>query len=119
MLFAVPVESGEAAPQSKLKEEQLDSFEAEPHIPSPITLSAFMDHTAAPSPSPPVERASPPSSSLPLMPVAIKQEPQSPVYVSSEPDAVDNITHLAHSTTAELQVAPAAAALPGSIIKCM
>lgn len=117
-MFVVPVGSEEAAPQSKLKEEQLDSFEAETRIPSSIMLSTVMDTTAAPSPSPPVERASPPSSSLPLMPVAIKQEPQSPVF-SLELDAVDDMTHLAHSTTAELQVAPAASSPPGSIIKCM
>lgn len=103
--------SMEEAPQVKLKEEKLDSLEAEPHVPSSITLFSVTDTAAVPSPSPPAERASPPSSSLPFMPVVIKQEPQSPVHVSSEPDPVDNITHCAHSTTPELPVS-----LPGNLM---
>ncbi|XP_045918182.1 zinc finger protein 106 isoform X2 [Micropterus dolomieu] len=104
--------SMEETPQVKLKEEKMDSVEAEPHVPFSTTLSSVTDTAAAPSPSPVAERASPPSSSLSFMPVTIKQEPQSPVHVSSEPDPVDNITHFAHSTTPELPPAPAAASLP-------
>lgn len=118
LLCDFPIGSREEAPQVKLKEEKINSVEAEPHIPSSITLSSVMDTAAAPSPSLPAECASPPSSSLPFMPVAIKQEPQSPVHVSSELDPVDDITHFAHSTTPELQAAPAAAASPpGNIIQ--
>lgn len=104
----------EGVPQVKLKEEKMDSVEAEPHMPSSMLLSSVTTDTAAahsPS-SPPAERASPPSSSLPFMPIVIKQEPQSPVHVSSEPEPVDIITHCAHSTTPELPVAPAAASSP-------
>ncbi|KAI3367113.1 hypothetical protein L3Q82_008178 [Scortum barcoo] len=97
------------APQVKLKEEKLDSVEAESHIASLVTLSSVTGTAAAPCPGPPAERASPPSSSLPFMPIAIKQEPQSPVHMSSELDPVDNITHCAHSTTPELPDAPPAA----------
>ncbi|XP_031166138.2 zinc finger protein 106 [Sander lucioperca] len=100
----------EEAPQVKLKEEKMDSVDAEPHMPSSILLSS--DSAAPPSPGPPAERASPPSSSLPFMPLVIKQEPLSPVHVSSELDPVDNITHCAHSTTPELPGAPAAASPP-------
>ncbi|KAA8579221.1 hypothetical protein FQN60_007162 [Etheostoma spectabile] len=100
----------EEAPQVKLKEEKMDSVEAEPHMPSSTLISS--DSAAPPSPGPPAERASPPSSSLPFMPLVIKQEPLSPVHVSSELDPVDNITHCAHSTTPEQPVAPAAASPP-------
>lgn len=96
----------EEAPQVKLKEEKIDLVEAEPLMPSSIILSSASDTAAPPSPGPPAERASPPSSSLPFMPVVIKQEPQSPVHVSSEMDPADNITHCAHSTTLELPVSP-------------
>ncbi|KAM9341415.1 zinc finger protein 106 [Symphorus nematophorus] len=106
-------------PQIKLKEEKMDSVEAEPLIPSSITFSPITDTAAAaPSLSPPAERASsaerasPPSSSLPFMPVVVKQEPQSPVHVSSELDPVDDTTHFAHSTTPELPVATAATSPP-------
>ncbi|XP_076604921.1 zinc finger protein 106 [Chaetodon auriga] len=104
--------SREEAPQVKLKEEKMDSVEAEPNIPSSVTFSSVTDAAAAHSPSPRAERASPPSSSLPFTPAVIKQEPQSPVHVSSELDSMDNITHFAHSTTPELLVAPAAASPP-------
>ncbi|KAM6969264.1 zinc finger protein 106 [Tautogolabrus adspersus] len=103
------------APQVKLKEERGDPIEAEPQRPPCLTLPSVTDPVgaaAAPSPGPPAERASPPSSSLPLQPVIIKQEPQSPVYVSSYHDAVENISLCAHSTTPELPVAPAAAPPP-------
>lgn len=103
--------SMQEAPQVQLKEEKLDSVEAEPHMASSITLSSVTGTAAAPSPGPPAERASPPSSSLPFMPVVIKQEPQSPVHVSSEMDPVD----CAHSTTSELPVTHAAASPPGNI----
>ncbi|XP_031703421.1 zinc finger protein 106 [Anarrhichthys ocellatus] len=97
----------EEAPHVKLKEEKMDSVDAEPRVPSSMLPPSVA--AAAPSPGPP---ASPPSSSLPFVPVVIKQEPQSPVYVSSESDPVDNITHCTHSTTPELHAAPAAASSP-------
>lgn len=102
-------------PLVKLKEEKINLLEAEPHVPASISLPAVRDATpaaAASSPGPRADCASPRSPSLPFMPVVIKQEPQSPVHVSSEPDAVENTTHFAHSTTPELPVAPAAAASP-------
>ncbi|XP_054470087.1 zinc finger protein 106 isoform X2 [Anoplopoma fimbria] len=102
----------EEAPQIKLKEEKMDSVEAEPHLPSSMLLPSVAVTAAAPSLSLPAEPASPPSSSLPSMPVLIKQEPQSPVHVSSEPDPVDIMTHCAHSTTPELSAALAAASSP-------
>ncbi|XP_071353627.1 zinc finger protein 106 [Trachinotus anak] len=110
--------SMEVTPQLKLKEEKMDFIETDPHVPSSVTLSSVMDAAAAgaPSPSPLIQRASPPSSSLPFMPVVIKQEPQSPVHVSSELDPLDTITHCAHSTTPELRVAPAAASPPDSAL---
>lgn len=112
------------APPFKLKEEKMDTVEAESYMPSSVLLSPVTD-TAVPaaaalSPGLPAERASPPSppsSSLPFMPIVIKQEPQSPVHVSSEMDPVDSITHCAHSTTPELPAAPAAASPPGNIIQ--
>lgn len=111
------------APQVKLKEEKMDSVEAEPHVPSSIRFSSAVEgpqqRPAAPCPSPLAERASRPSSSFPLIPVAIKQEPQSPVHLSLELDPVDDVPHLAHSTTPELQFAPAAAAPPGNFIHCV
>ncbi|KAM4542081.1 zinc finger protein 106 [Odontesthes bonariensis] len=73
----------EEAPQLKLKEEKTDSFETEPRVPSSVTCPSVMD-TAVPSPNHAAECASPPSSSLPFVPVVIKEEPQSPVHVSSD-----------------------------------
>ncbi|XP_072221969.1 zinc finger protein 106 [Leuresthes tenuis] len=105
----------EEAPQLKLKEEKMDSFETEPRVPSSVTCPSVMD-TAIPSPNHATECASTSSSSLPFMPVVIKEEPQSPVHVSSEVDAVDSITHCAHSTTPELPVA-AVTASPGPVLK--
>lgn len=102
----------EVAPLLKLKEEKMDSVEAEPYM-----LSSFSDTAAALSPTQTAQRASPPSSSLPFMPVVIKQEPQSPVHVSSELDPVENTTYCAHSTTPELPEAPVAASLPGNITR--
>ncbi|XP_023252104.1 zinc finger protein 106 [Seriola lalandi dorsalis] len=104
--------SMEEAPQLKLKEERMDFIDTDPHLSSSVTLSSVTDSAVfggSPSPGPPAHRASPPSSSLPFLPVVIKQEPQSPVHVSSELDPLDSITHCAHSTTPELPVAPAAA----------
>ncbi|XP_047193569.1 zinc finger protein 106 [Scophthalmus maximus] len=99
--------SMEEAPQVKLKEEKMDSVATDAHLASSALLSPFTA-AAASCPGPPAQRASPPSPSLPFTSVVVKQEPQSPVHVSSEPDAVDD-THCAHSTTPELPVAPAAA----------
>ncbi|XP_040056007.2 zinc finger protein 106 [Gasterosteus aculeatus] len=122
----------EEAPRLKVKEEEMESAEAEPPAPSSVPLSSVAhtpadapadtaadapadtpadtpSHTpAVPSRRPPAEPASPPSppsppfSILPFLPLVIKQEPQSPVHAGSEPDPVDNKTHSAHSTTPEL-----------------
>lgn len=104
----------EEAPQIKLKEEKMDTFETEAHVPSSVTLSSLVE-TAVHSPNRAAECGSPPSSSLPLMSVAIKQEPLSPVHISSEPDLADALTNCAHSTTPELPVTPARASSPGDI----
>lgn len=128
MFFVVFIYTGsvEETPQIKLKEEKMNLFDREPHIPpfAPSSFSSVMDTAAAaaaasssPTCSPPAQRASPPSSSLSFMPVIIKEEPQSPVHVSSEMDPGDNITHFAHSTTPELPVAAAAASPPGDVIR--
>ncbi|XP_031592868.1 zinc finger protein 106 [Oreochromis aureus] len=101
----------EEAPQIKLKEEKMDTFETEAHVPSSVTLSSLVE-TAVHSPNRAAECGSPPSSSLPLMSVAIKQEPLSPVHISSEPDLADALTNCAHSTTPELPVTPARASSP-------
>ncbi|TKS87161.1 Zinc finger protein 106 [Collichthys lucidus] len=107
------IEDSGGRASGQTKEEKMDSVEAEPCVPSSV-----MDSPAAdPSPGPPAERASPPSSSLPFTPVVIKQEPQSPVHVSSEHDPADDITHCAHSTTPELPVASAAASPSGNITR--
>lgn len=100
----------EETPQVKLKEERLDSVEAEPHASAPSPSVAVCTLTDS-APGPPAERASPPSSSLAFTPVVIKQEPQSPVHVSSEPQPEDNC---AHSTTPELLAAPPAASPTGA-----
>ncbi|CAK6965745.1 LOW QUALITY PROTEIN: zinc finger protein 106 [Scomber scombrus] len=101
----------EVAPLLKLKEEKMDAVESESYMPSSVT-----DTAAGLSPTQTAQRASPPSSSLPFMPVVIKQEPQSPVHVSSELDPVENTTYCAHSTTLELPVAPVAASPPDPIL---
>ncbi|XP_041827706.1 zinc finger protein 106 [Melanotaenia boesemani] len=96
----------EEAPLVKLKEEKIDSFVTDLHMPSSVTCPSVLD-TAVCSPNHAAECASPPSSSLPSMPVFVKEEPQSPVHISSELDAVDSITHCPHRTTPELPVAHA------------
>lgn len=111
-------------PQAKLKEEKMDSGEAELHIASSFSVCSIMDAAAAspaavPSPNPPAVPASPPSSRLPSTPVVIKQEPPSPVHVSSEPDPVDDLTHFAHSTTPELKPSCAAAPPPGTVTQSL
>ncbi|XP_029349345.1 zinc finger protein 106 [Echeneis naucrates] len=103
----------EEAPAVKPKEEKMDFTDTDPHLPSTFVPSSVRDVDAA-SPGPLAPRASPPPSSLPLTPAVIKQEPQSPVHISSEVDAMDNVTHCPHSTTPELPVAPAAASLTDS-----
>ncbi|KAM8916103.1 zinc finger protein 106 [Spinachia spinachia] len=90
----------EEAPRLKVKEEKMDSAEAEPQAASSVPLS---------SAAPPAEPASPPSpasSILPFLPLVIKQEPQSPGHVGSQPDPVDHKTHSAHSTTPPASSAP-------------
>ncbi|XP_034530889.1 zinc finger protein 106 [Notolabrus celidotus] len=97
------------APKVTLKEERMDPVQAVPSLPtcaSPLSVTDPAVAAGTQSPGPPAERASPPSSSWP---VVIKQEPQSPVHVSSDPDPVEHISLCAHSTTPELPVAPAAA----------
>ncbi|XP_029937925.1 zinc finger protein 106 isoform X2 [Myripristis murdjan] len=95
----------ENIPQVKVKEEKMDSFDFEAHMAS--ALSSVTD-TALPSPCSAAQCASPPSSTLPFMPVVIKQEPLSPARVSTEPDPAENTFPWAHSTTPELPVPPAA-----------
>lgn len=107
----------EEAPQIKLKEEKID---AELHIPSfiPSSISTVTDTAAAaPRPSSPVHCAAPPTSSLPIMPVVIKQEPTSPIHVSCEVESEENSNHFTYSTIPEKSVAAAAASLPGNEIR--
>ncbi|XP_017269259.1 zinc finger protein 106 isoform X2 [Kryptolebias marmoratus] len=98
--------TSEEAPLVKLKEEKMDSCETEP----PVMPSSVLD-VAISSSNHAAECASPPSSGLPLS-VVIKEEPQSPIHVSSELDTVDSVTLCAHSTTPELPVAAATAPDP-------
>lgn len=92
------------APHVTLKEERMDPVEAESNVPPCVSSLPVPD---------PVQRASPPSPSRSSKPVVIKQEPKSPVHVSSDPDPLENTPLCAHSTTPELPVAPAAAPPPG------
>lgn len=98
-----------------MKEEKMDSVDTHAASSVPFTVG---DPAAAPSASHADQSASPPSSSLPSMPVVIKQEPQSPVYVSSELDPVEYTIHCAHSTTPEQSVASTAASHTGNTITC-
>ncbi|CAJ1074686.1 zinc finger protein 106 [Xyrichtys novacula] len=91
--------SVDEAPQVKPKEERLDPVDTEPYPPSCSTPPSV---TNPQSPGPPA----------PFKPVVIKQEPQSPVHVSSDSDPPSRTTRCAHSTTPELRVGPAAAASP-------
>ncbi|XP_068194735.1 zinc finger protein 106 [Antennarius striatus] len=104
--------SREEAPQAKQKEARMDSVEAVLHTPSIIPSPSLADGAAAPSLHPPAECAPPLSPSIPL---TIKQEPQSPVHVSSDQDAAGDTTHVAHSTTPELHDAPPAASSPAPV----
>lgn len=90
------------APQVKIKEEKIDSWETEPSV----MPSSGLDTISSPHHG--AESGSLPFSSLPLS-VVIKEEPQSPVHVSSEQDTVNFMTLCAHSTTPEL---------PGDITHC-
>lgn len=103
----------EETPLIKLKEEKMDSFETEAHTLSSAVEAAARSHDRA------AECSSPPSSSLPFMSVAVKQEPLSPVHISSEPDPANTLSSCAHSTTPELPVAPARASSPGSVACCL
>ncbi|KAM9354560.1 zinc finger protein 106 isoform 1-T2 [Pholidichthys leucotaenia] len=98
----------EAEPLFKLKEEKMDSFETEPQMPSSVTFSSKVE-PAAPSPNHAADCASPPCSSLPFMSITVKQEPASPVHISSAPDHMDVLPPCPHSTTPELPVATATA----------
>uniref|UniRef100_A0A1A7XDS1 C2H2-type domain-containing protein n=1 Tax=Iconisemion striatum TaxID=60296 RepID=A0A1A7XDS1_9TELE len=82
----------EEAPEVTLKLERVDLCEAS------LLPSSVLDNTCS---SPAAGRPSPPSTNLPL-PVVIKEEPKSPVHISSEPDPWS-------SRTPELPVAPATA----------
>ncbi|XP_068607744.1 zinc finger protein 106 [Brachionichthys hirsutus] len=93
--------SREEAPLTKLDEGKMDSAEAVLHPPSTIAFPSITDTAAALSP-----RVSP------NLPHTIKQEPRSPLHVSSDLDPAGNATHVAHSTTPELQIAPPSAAPP-------
>ncbi|KAM3595550.1 uncharacterized protein V6R79_024969 [Siganus canaliculatus] len=107
----------ENALKLKVKEEKMEAAEAEPTVPPSVASSPPRDAAASaptlpplpPPPPPPADHTTPPppSHSLPF----IKQEPQSPVHVSSELDPADDATHAAHSTTPEL-LADAPAASP-------
>nr|XP_033967460.1 LOW QUALITY PROTEIN: zinc finger protein 106 [Pseudochaenichthys georgianus] len=96
----------EEAPVVKLKDERLDSVEAYPQmLPSSLPSS--------PSPDPPADPPSlpsAPSSGLTFTPLIIKQEPKSPIHVSSETDHGENKSPSAHSTTPELRAPPPSAA---------
>uniref|UniRef100_A0A1A8IW51 C2H2-type domain-containing protein n=1 Tax=Nothobranchius kuhntae TaxID=321403 RepID=A0A1A8IW51_NOTKU len=85
----------EEAPEVTLKLERVDLCEAS------VLPSSVLDNTCT---SPAAGRPSPPSSSLPLS-VVIKEEPKSPVHISSEPDPRSVRTHDAHSPTPELPAA--------------
>ncbi|KAF7653198.1 hypothetical protein LDENG_00086080 [Lucifuga dentata] len=100
----------EEAPHLSMKEEKMDT---ESHTTSSAP-SSVRETAAAPGASQPDHGASSPSSSLPSMPVVIKQEPQSPVHVSSEPDPLEDMIHCAHSTTPELHVASTATSRSGN-----
>lgn len=95
----------------KLKEEKTDPVDAEPDIPSFPTLSSVIDPPTVPSPSP-AERSPKRSSSVPLMPVSIKQEPHSPVHVKAELEPAH-----AHSTTSDPQSVPASGFSPGTAFR--
>ena len=107
----------EDAPQLRVKEEEVDVVDTDPHTASSLMFASLTYAAAAAlSPSPPAQRAPPLSPSLPFMSAAIKEEPQSPVHISLEPDPLDNVALCAHSTIPELPVAPAAASLPSNVI---
>ena len=107
----------EDAPQLKVKEEEVDDMDTDPHITSSLLFASLTYAVAAAlSPSPPAQRAPPLSSSLPFMSAAIGEEPQSPVHISLEPDPLDNVALCPHSTIPELPVAPAAASSPSNVI---
>lgn len=94
----------EGAPDISLKEKHGDSFRAEPPETSSSVKYSSVTVAAGSSLSRSAGCASPPSSSLPL-PVVIKEEPPSPVRVTSELDPDNKVTNYAHSTSPELPVA--------------
>ncbi|XP_076002779.1 zinc finger protein 106 [Genypterus blacodes] len=96
-------DGSEDAPHLSMKEEKMDSHAVSTVPPTaPPTAPSIAPSTAASHADP---SASPPSSSLLSMPVVIKQEPQSPVYVGNVSDPVEDTIHCAHSTTPEQSVA--------------
>ncbi|PWA29723.1 hypothetical protein CCH79_00007850 [Gambusia affinis] len=88
----------EEAPGANPKEKHLDSFGAEPLESSSCVKCPPAPSTVVSSLTRAAECASHPSSSLPTN-VVIKEEPRSPVCVSSELDADHSVTNCAHSTT--------------------
>ncbi|XP_061600282.1 zinc finger protein 106 [Cololabis saira] len=101
----------EETPQLELKEEKVDSFGAEPQVSSPARRSpGISTEVPSPGPGPAAGCASPPRPSPTATPVVIKEEPQSPVYVSSEQEPGHGGNHCAHSTTPQLQESAAATA---------
>uniref|UniRef100_A0A3B3XJY8 C2H2-type domain-containing protein n=1 Tax=Poecilia mexicana TaxID=48701 RepID=A0A3B3XJY8_9TELE len=89
----------EETPEANPKKPHLVSFGAEPLESSSCAKCPPVPATAVSSPHRAAECTSPPSSSLPLS-VVIKEEPQSPVCVSSELDPDHSaVTNCAHSTT--------------------
>ncbi|XP_028293027.1 zinc finger protein 106 [Gouania willdenowi] len=89
-------ETVEEAPVINIKEERMDFDETEAHIPSAVTLSS----PTILSPARVSECTSPPTSSLSFKDVNIKQEPLSPVHVSTEQEPTDFTSHCTHSSTA-------------------
>lgn len=99
----------EGAPQIKLKQEKMDTTEAEQQTPASFTFPPFPKAAARGA------RASPPSSGLSYTSVVIKEEPTSPVRVSSEPNPSHNTSQCADGVVSELPAASVAASPPGNI----
>lgn len=112
LLQGMQADSVEGEPRVRVKEEKLDMDEAELHTSS--SVPSFTSSAASPAHS--ARRASPPSSCVPFTPLAIKEEPRSPVHISSGPDADVNTAYCAHSTTPEL---PTAASVPDPAFNCL
>lgn len=109
-------DNAEEAPMVKVKEEKLDKDEPDVHLSSSVPLltnSTALPGGSSPAHSAPRASVTPPASCVPFTPVTVKEEPHSPVHISSEPDTLENTAHCAHSTTPEL---PTATAVPDATI---